>query len=160
MCVCLLTGIWGQTVLPNYEMVEFQDSVSECSNPRLCCLMLCIFPSPFPNPRHIYHTGSSAHMGVPYLCPSIYDFHTRSFSHLGVSRLRLSIPTTHPGFLSLPVTVLLHAHLATAPPPPPFIFPQVIQGGPKLFFRCLLLPPRISPLSPSFIPCLPCTHLK
>ena len=145
-------------------MVEFQDSVSECSNPRLCCLMLCIFPSPsiFSNPHCIYHTGSSAHLVVPYLCPRIYDFHTRSFSHLGVSRLCLSIPTTHPGFLSLLVEVLLHAHLLIAPPPPPppFIFPQVIQGGPKLFFRCLLLPPRISPLPPSFIPCLPCTHLK
>ena len=112
----------------------FQASVSYCSNPRLCHLLLCILsiPSSCPNPRHSHHTGSSAHLGIPCLHPSISDCHTRSFSHLGVTRLRPSIPITHPDFLSLPVAFLLHAYLPTAPTPP-FSFPRVFQGGPKFF---------------------------
>ena len=138
----------------------FHASVSDCSNPRLCRLLLCIIPSPprFPNPLS-HHTGSSAHLGFPCLRPIISDCHTRSFAHLGVSRLRPSIPITHPDFLSLPVAVLLHAHLPTTPPPP-FSFPRVFQGGPKLSFRRLLVPPYLPPLPPSFIPYLPCTYLK
>ena len=112
----------------------FQASVSDCSNPRLCRLLLCILPSPsrFPNPRHIHHTGSSTHLCVPCLRSSISDCHTRAFIHMGVSRILTSIPISHPDFLSLPVAVLLHANLPTAPPPP-FSFPQICQGGPKFF---------------------------
>ena len=105
----------------------FQALVSDCSNPRLCSILLCIFP----NPCHSHHTGSSAHLGVPCIRPNISDCHMRSFAHLGVDRLCPRIPITHPYFLSLPVAVLLHAHLSTAPPPP-FSFPRVFQGGPKL----------------------------
>ena len=43
-----------------------------------------------------YHTGSSTHLGVPHLRPSISSYHTRSFSHLYVSCLRPIIPTDHP----------------------------------------------------------------
>ena len=52
VCVCVLTSLRGQTVWPNYEVVEFQASVSYCLTHRLCRLLLCIFPSPdiFPNP--------------------------------------------------------------------------------------------------------------
>ena len=111
-----------------------QDSFSDCSNPRLCRLLLCIIPSPyiFPNPRHSHHTGSSAHLGVPCLCPSIFDCHTRSFAHLGVARLHPSILITHPDSLSLPVAFLLHGHLPTDPPPP-FSFPGVFQVGLQFF---------------------------
>ena len=138
-----------------------EDSVSDCLKPRLCYLLLCILPSPsiFPNPRNIHHTGSSAHLGVPYFRPRISDCHTRSFAHLGIAHLRPRIPITHPDFLSLPVSVLLHGHLPTAPPPP-FSLPQVFQGIPKFFFYCLLATPHIPPLPPSFIPCLPCTYFK
>ena len=137
-----------------------QASVIDCYNPRLCHLLLFIIPSPyiFTNTGHIHHTGSSAHLGVPCLRPSISYCHTRSFTHLGVARLRPSIPITHPYFLSLTITVLLHAHLPTAPPPP-FISPRVFQGGPKLFFCRLLAPPHLPLPPPSFIPCLPCTYL-
>ena len=139
----------------------FQASVSDCFNPRLCRLLLCILPSPsrFPNPRHSHHTGSSAHLGVPCLCPIISDCHTRSFAHLVVAHIHPSIPITHPDFLSLLVAVLLHAHLPTATPPPSS-FPWVFQGGPKLFFCRLLAPPHLPPPPPYFIPCLPCTYLK
>ena len=112
----------------------FQVSVSDCSNPRLCRLFLYILPSPsrFPNPLHIHHTGSSTHLDVPCLRPSISDCHTRSFIHQGVARLHPSIPIAHPYFFSLPVVVLLHVHLPPDPPPP-FSFPRVFQGGPKFF---------------------------
>ena len=139
----------------------FQASVRDCSNPRLCRLLLCIFPSPsrFPNPRHRQHKGSSAHLGIPCLRPSIYDCHTRSFAHLGVARLRPNIPITHPYFLSLTVAVLLHDHIPTSPPPP-FSFMQFCQGHPKFLFRRLLAPPRLPLPPPSFVPCIPCTQLK
>ena len=128
----------------------FQASVSSCSDPRLCRLLLFILPSPsrFTNPRHSHHIGSSAYLGVPYIRPNISDCHMRSFTHLGVARLCPSIPITNPDFLSLPVAVLLHAHLPTAPPTP-FSFPRVLQGGPKLFFRRLLAPPHLPPPPPS-----------
>ena len=137
----------------------FQASVSDCSNPRLCLLLLFILSSTsgFPNPSHSHHIGSSADLGVPCLRLSISDCHMRSFSHLGVTRLSPSIPITHPDFLSLLVAALLHAHLPTAPPPPTFGFPLVFQGGLKLFFRRLLAPPHLPPPPPSFIPCIPCT---
>ena len=139
----------------------FQASVSDCLNPRLCRLLLCLLPSPssFPNPRNSHHTGSYSHLGVPCLRPSISDCHTSSFAHLGVARLRPSILIAHPDFLSLPVAVLLHAHIPTAPLPP-FRSAQVFQGGPKLFFRRLLAPPHLPPPPPFFIPCTPCTYLK
>ena len=133
----------------------FQASVSDCSNPRLCRLLLCILPSHsrFTHARHIQHTGSSAHLSVPCLRPSISNCHTRSFSHLVITRIRPSIPITHPEFLSLLVAVLLHAHLPTTPPPQ-FSFPRVFQGGPKFFSgaywrHCifLLLPPPSYPVS-------------
>ena len=141
--------------------MEFQASVSDCSNPRLCHLLLCILPIPsrFPNPRHSHHTGSSAHLGIPCLHPRIYYCHTRSFDHLGLACLRPSIPITHPDFLSLPVAVLLHAHIPTTTPTP-FSSLQVFQGGPKLFSRRLLVPPQLPSPPPSFITCLPCTYLK
>ena len=132
----------------------FQASVSDCLNPRLCRLFLCILPIPyiFPNPRHSHHTGSSVHLGVTCLYPSILDCHTKSFAHLGISRFRPSIPITHSYFLSFPVEFLLHAHLPNYPPPP-FSFPRVFQGGPKLFYVAswrhhtfLLLPPTSYPL--------------
>ena len=159
VCVCVLTGLRGWTVWPNYEVV-FQASVSDCSIPRLCWLLLCILPIPsrLTNTLHIHHTGSSAHLGVPCLRPRISDFHTRSLAHLGVACLCPSIPITHPYFLSLLFAVLLHAHLPTAHTPP-FIFPWVFQGGPKFFCR-LLAPPHLPPLPSSFIPCLHCTYLK
>ena len=138
-----------------------QSSVSDCSNPRLCCLLLFILPIPSrcTNPRRSHYTGLSTHLGVPCLRLSISNCYTTSFAHLGVTFLHLSIPITHPYFLSIPVVFLLHAHLSTAPPPP-FSFPQVFQGGPKLFFCRLLAPPRLPPPPPSFVPCPPCTHLK
>ena len=139
----------------------FQAPVSDCSNPKLCRLLLCILPSSsiFLNPRHIHHTGLSAHLGVPCLRPRISDFHTRSFTHLVVACLRPSIPITHPDLPSLHVAFLLRSHLPTAPPPH-FSLPRVFQGGLKFFFRCLLVPPRLPPPPPSLITCLPCTHLK
>ena len=139
----------------------FRASVSDCSNPRLCRLLLYILHSPSrcTNHRHSHRTGSSAHLGVPCLRPSISGCPTRSFAHLGVARLRPSILITHPYFLYLPVAVLLYAHLPTAPPNP-FRFSRVCQGGPNLSFRRLLAPPRFPPPPPSFVPCLPCTHLK
>ena len=139
----------------------FQVSVSDCSYPRLCCLLLCILPIPsrFPNLRHIHLTGSSSHLGVPCIRPRISDCHMRSFSNLDVAHLRLIIPISHPDFLSLPVAVLLHVHIPTDTIPP-FIFPRVFQGGPKMFFCRLLVPPHLPPPPPSFIPCLPCTYLK
>ena len=113
----------------------FQASVCDCLDLILCLLLLFILPSPssFHNPRHSHNIGSSAQLGFPCLCPSISDCHIRSFSHLGVARLRPSIPITHPDFLSLPVAVLLHSCLPTAPPPH-FSFPCVFQGGLKSFF--------------------------
>ena len=122
----------------------FQASVSDCLNPRLCCLLLYILPIPssLPNPRHIHHPGLSYHLGVPCLRPSISDCHRRSFAHLGVALLHPSMPITHPDFLSLPVAVLIHAHLLTTPPPP-FSFPRFFQGGPKLFFCWLLSPQQL-----------------
>ena len=142
-------------------MVEFQASVSDCSNPRICRLLLCILPSPssFTNLRHSHHTGSSAHLGVPCLRTSISDCHTRLFAHMGAACIRPSIPINHPDFLSLPVAVLIHAHLPTAPPSP-FSLLQVFQGDPKLFSCRLLEPPHLPPLPPSFITCIPCTYLK
>ena len=112
-----------------------QASVSDCSKPRLCRLLLCIIPIPysFPNPRHSHHTGSSVHLGVPCLCPIISDCHTKRFTNLGVSRLCPSITITHPYFLSITIAVRLYSHLPIASPPP-FSFPQVFQSVPKLFF--------------------------
>ena len=133
----------------------FQASVSDCSNPRLCRLLLCMLPSPsrFPNPRHSHHTGSSNHLGVPCIRPRISDCHSRSFAHLGVPCLCPSIPITHPDLLSLTVAVLLHVHLPTAPPPP-FSFPRVCQVGSEFFLWAswrnqtfLLHPPPSYPVS-------------
>ena len=139
----------------------FQASASDCSNPRLCFLLLFIIPIPsrFPNPCHSHHTGSSAHLGVPCLRPSICDCRTWSFAHLCATRIRPSIPIAHSNFLYLPVAFLLHAHIITAPTPP-YSFPRVCQGGPKFNFRCLLAPTRLPPPPPDFVPYLPCTHLK
>ena len=139
----------------------FWASVSDRWNPRLCRLLLCILPSSsiFNNPFHSHHIGSSAHLSVPFLRPFISYCHTRSFDHLGVAHILSIIPIAHPDFLSLLVAVLLHAHLPTAPHPP-FSFPWVLHGGPKLFFRRLLAPPHLPPPLPSFIPCLPCIYLK
>ena len=139
----------------------FQASFSDCSNPRLCCLLLCILPSPyiFPNPHHSQQIGSSAHLGVRYLYPIISDCHTRSLSHLGVAHLRPKIPITHSDFLSFLVAVLLHAHIPNAPLPP-FRFPRVFQGVPKLFSCRIQAQPHLPTLPPSFIPCLPCTYFK
>ena len=138
-----------------------QSSVSDCSNPILCCLLLCILPITysFTNTLHIHNIGSSNHLCFPCIRPSISDCHMRTFAHLGVARLCPSIQITHPYFLSLPVAVLLHAHLPTAPPPP-FSFLRVCQGEPKFFSRRLLAPPRLTPPPPSFVQCLPCTQLK
>ena len=82
-----------------------QASSSDCSNPRLCRLLLCILDSPsgFPNPHHSHHTGSSAHLGVPCIRTSIFNCHKRSFSHLGVDRLRPSIPIIHPDSSPFPL---------------------------------------------------------
>ena len=112
----------------------FQSSVSECSNPRLCHLLLCILPTPsrFFNPHHIHYTGSSDHLGVPCLRLSISDCHTRSFAKLGVSHIRPSIPINHPDFLSLMVAVLIHSHLPTSPTIT-YSLSWVYQGGPNLF---------------------------
>ena len=98
MCVCVLTGLRNLSVWPNYDVVEFQASVSYCSIPRLCRLLLCTLPCPswYSNPRHSYHTSSSTHLVVPRLRPSVSFFHRRPFSHLVVSRLRSIMPTTHP----------------------------------------------------------------
>ena len=130
----MLTGLRGEQW---YRIMRlfFQASASECSNPRLCCLLLCILPIPssFPNPHHIHHTCSTSHLGVRCLRPRISDCHTRSFAHLGVARLCTSIPIIHLDFLYLLVAFLLHDHLPTAPPPP-FSFPRVFQDGPKFFF--------------------------
>ena len=139
----------------------FQASVSDFLNPRLCRLLLCILPIPsrFPNPRHSHYKGSSAHLGVPCLLPSISNCHTRSFSHLDVDRLRPSIPITHPDFIFLLVAVLLHAHIPTAPPPPlgsceSSRVDQSCFSVASCRHHTLLLRP------PSFIPCLPFTYLK
>ena len=139
----------------------YQASVSDCLNPRICCFLLCILPSPsmFPYLCHIHLTFLSAHLGFPCLCPRISDCHMRSFADLDVVNIRPSILIAHPDFLSLPVAVLLHVHLPTAPFSP-FSFPRVFQGGPEFFFRCLLAPPHLPPPPPSFISFLPCTYLK
>ena len=155
----------------------FQASVSDCSNPRICRSLLCILPSPsrFPNPHHIHQTSSSAYLGVPCLCPIIYDFHTLSFAHLGVATLCLSIPFTHKDFLSLPVVFLLQAHILTSSPPP-FSFLRVFQGGQKFFssplgattpsssapLLCTLYPlhtPQIRDVTPPAAPGLPAVAL-
>ena len=97
------TGLRNQAVWPNYEVVDFQASVSDWSIPRLCLLLLCTLSCPpcYYNLLHSYHTSSSAHLGVPRLQPIISVFQKSSFSHLGVSHLRPSIPTNHP-ILPLP----------------------------------------------------------
>ena len=138
-----------------------QASASDCLNPRLYCLLLCIFPIPsrFPNTRHSHHTGSSAHLGFPCLRPSISDCHTRSFSHLGVARLRPIIMITHPDFLSHPVEFLLHSHIPTAHPPP-LGSRESSRVARSCFFRRLLAPPCLPPPFPSFVHRLPFTHLK
>ena len=173
---CVLTGLQGKTVWPNYE-VFFRALVSDCSNPILCCSLLCILHSPyrFPNPHYIHQTGSSAHLGVPCLCPIISDFHTWSFSHLGFARLCLSISFTHTEFLSLLVAFLLQSHLLTSYPPP-FSFLRVFQGGPNCFSSplgattpsssaplfCTLSPlhtPQIRDVTPPTAPGLPAVAL-
>ena len=97
MCVCVLTGLRRWAVWQNHEVVEFQDSVSDCLNPRLCCLLLCIFRCPYyySNPRRSYHTSSSAQLRVPCLRRSISVCHTSLFPHLGVSCFCPSMLTTH-----------------------------------------------------------------
>ena len=122
----------------------FQASVSDCSNPRLCLLLLCIIPIPssFPNSCHSLHTGSSAHLRFPCRRLIISYCRTGSFVHLGATHICPRIIITHPDFLSLPVVVLLYAHFPTAPTPS-FSFPQVFQGGLKLFFCRLLAPPHL-----------------
>ena len=160
-CVFVLTVPWGK----NCDQIMrwfFQASVSDCSNSRLCCLLLCIPPIPsiFTNPLHSHHTGSSAHLGVPCLHLIIFDFHTRSFAQLGVTHIYPRIPITHPDFLSLMVVVILHAHLPTAPTPPLFTFSRVFQGVAKSFSHRLLGPAHLPNPPPSFIHCLPCTYLK
>ena len=101
VCVCVwvlvLTGLWNRPVWPNYEVVGFQASVSDCSVPRLCCLLLFILPYPscYSNARHIYHMSSSPYLGFPGLRPTISVCHTRSFSYLGVSRHCPIMPTTY-----------------------------------------------------------------
>ena len=54
MCVCVLYGIWKRLVWPNYEVVVFQASVSDCSIPRLWSL----------NDQHFY-SRSPNHLPLP-----------------------------------------------------------------------------------------------
>ena len=140
----------------------FRASVSDCSNPRLCRLLLFIppIPSRFLNPRHSHHTYSSSHLGVPCLRTRISNCHTSSSDPLVVACLRLSIPITHTYFLSLPVAFLLHAHISTAPLPP-FRFTLVFQRSPEVVFPSPLgaatpssSAPLLHTLSPLQVPLL------
>ena len=142
-------------------MVGLQASFSDCSIPRLCRLLLCILIFPYfcSNPCQRYHTSSSAHLGVPCLRPSIYVYHKRSFSNMVVSCHCYSMPTTHP-ILPLPYSscsycmpispLILLLHLASC---------EATRVS-RIFFCRLLAPPRLHPAPPSFVPSLPCTHLK
>ena len=100
--MCVLTGLREE----QYDQIMrwfFQASVSDCSIPRLCRLLLCTLPrlTQYSNHHCSYHTSSSAHLGVPCLRPSISLCHTRSFAHLGVYCLRPRIMNTQPA-LPLP----------------------------------------------------------
>ena len=156
----------------------YQDSVSDCSNPRHCILLLCIHsrPSIFPNPSHINCTDSSSHMSVPCLCTIISNFNTRSFIHLGVAHLCPRIPITHPDFFSLPFcgrTTCRYPHCSFSP----FNIPASMPGWPEVFFQssldattpssfttlirtlCPLYIPRIRDVAPPTAPQLPAVAL-
>ena len=158
MCVCNRSP--GCVIWTNYEVVGLQprsgitlalDSVAYCSVPIPCLPW-------YSSPRLIHRTGSSAHLGIARLCPSISGHRTRSSTHLGVARLRPSItdfllwcPRCYPqSLLRVPLT----------PSPPPSFPWYFIQVFPKLCFRRLLVPPCAPPVCVPLIALLSCAHFK
>ena len=141
--------------------MEFQASVSDCSNPRLCSLFLCIFPLPYcySNPRRSYHTSSSSHMGVPCLQNIISICHTRLFVYLGFSRLCPSMPTTQP-VLPLPsgsgsYCVPISPPILLLPPLSSYESTRVTQSFfdvASWFHHASLMTPHICTLSPLHTP--------
>ena len=98
VCVCVLNGLrteqYDQIMRwwiskPQSGITKDLDSAAYhyvIISLRLCYYITC----------RIYHTSSSAHLGIPRLCPRISAYHTRSFAHLGVSCIRPRITTSHP----------------------------------------------------------------
>ena len=88
VCVCLLSGLWNRAVWPNYEVVVFQASVSDCSITRLCRVMINTFilaPRPTCLSRFLDYFVSH------FLPPPI-----SSVRHLRTSHLH-PLPTSFPG---------------------------------------------------------------
>ena len=94
----MLTGLRNWAVWPNYEVVEFQDSVSDFSIHRLCSLFSYTLPCPsyYSNFRHRYHTSSYSHLGISHIRSRVSIYHTRSISHLGVSSFFPRMPNSQP----------------------------------------------------------------
>ena len=88
--------------------------------------------------------------------PSTTRGHSPTWASLvSVPSFRIPTPSSPPFRFQF----LLHDHIPNNPPPP-FSFTRVFQGDPSLFFCRLLVSPRLPPALPSFLPFLPCTHLK
>ena len=132
VCVCVnrypeansVTELWGSFSKPHSVTVQTLESVAYCYVSSLALLAILI----------------------PAIATT--QVHPPTWASL-VSVPEFRLPT--PSSLSLPVPVLLRAHLPTNTPPP-CSFPRVCKGGPELFFRCLLAPPRLPPSPPTSHP--------
>ena len=63
--MCVLTGLRDQAIWPNYKVVMFQASVSDCSIPRLCCYGYHFYSSPSAPQILLPFSGSF----IPFLPP-------------------------------------------------------------------------------------------
>ena len=157
-CVCnryLVCVMWT-----NYDVVgfEYRSGVT----PSLDSFAYFCVPIPYlpccSIPRLSHLTGSSTHLVVARLRPSIYRHRTGSSSHLDVSCIHTRI-TDFPLRCSRyhPLSLLC----VTIVPSPPPCFPRYsIQGCPKMFFWSIFPSPCVPPESSPLIALLSCTHLK
>ena len=76
-----------------------QSSISQVLYSAVYCYVILYRRPCYSSPCRSYHTGSYAHLGVPFLRPSISVYHTSLFIHLGISRPCPRIQTFRPATL-------------------------------------------------------------
>ena len=166
VCMCCWPPARG--VCTNYEVVEFQPRTVTPLEPRLCRKLLRNFyltcpalsshllmsfrggqppPAPTLPISTCLRTGSSTHLGINYLCPSIpMQPALPLFFSVRASPLQPSLsPSTPVGFLS---------------PPHPCRFQNLFYHHPQLIFRCPLPTPRQPESTPSPVTRISFTNVK
>ena len=125
----MLIGLWTEQydqIMSWYSSKPQSGIAQDLYSATYCCVILPHFPC-YSSSRHIYHTSSSAHLGVPRLRPSSSAYHTRSFSRLGVFRIRPIIPNSH-----------------TATPPPSISYCMMLSQNHLLLLASHEIPSKVT----------------